>query len=146
MRFGRHTEMASAAPCCLFLCESCGLPNSLPLDMIRQRIRDRGVQPNDYPAVAYVCPNCMHMQIRSLDPGSPYYQKSDTLVWMDRTEDATFLVWLPTCAENCEFLIPAFAMWNLSTHRQANEKWERDRPKEVNLKCPDGHLTHWNWS
>ena len=136
--------MADPIPCCLFFCD-CKWPNLLPLDMLRQRIQGQGIQPIDYPPVAFVCWKCMNMQIRSLDPDSPYYHKLDKLEWKDQSGDVSFVVLLTTCAENCKFQIPLFVTWNNSTDWKANERWKRDRPKQVDLRCPNGHLIHWNW-
>jgi hypothetical protein len=144
--FRRIVYMADSIVCCCFLCESCEWPNSLPLDTIRQRVQYQAGQPNDYPSVAFVCWRCMNIQIRSLDPDSPYNRASDTKVLTDLIEDAAFVVWLPTCEENCEFQIPLFVTWNMNTDVKSNDKWFRDRPQEVNLRCPNGHLIHWGWN
>jgi hypothetical protein len=137
--------MADSILCCLFLCESCKWPSSLRLDRIWQQIQDRGVQPNDYPPVAFVCPNCTHTQIRSLDPDSPYYQVSDKLVTLAQTEDAAFAAWLPACEGNCIFHIPMYLVGKTLASKKAYEEWIRDGEKEINLHCPKGHSIHWRW-
>jgi hypothetical protein len=131
--------------CCLFLCESCGWPNSLPLDTLRQRVQDQETLPSDYPTVAFACRNCMKMQIRSLAPRSPYNQTSDRLELKDQIEVASFVVLLTTCKENCEFQIPVFVTWDTSTNVKANDRWDHERPQEEVLTCPNGHPIRWEW-
>jgi hypothetical protein len=87
----------------------------------------------------------MKMQIRSLAPRSPYNRPSDKLELKDQTEDVSFVVSLTTCEGNCEFQIPVFVTWDTNTNVKANDRWDRERPQEEILKCPNGHPIRWEW-
>lgn len=127
--------------CCLFLCqdENCGWPNQIPLGRLRQVVRDRVNPPIDSPDVVVLCPRCKRMQIRSLDPSSPYHQRSDRLAGCSQSGCMDFLGWLEFCEESCRLLLPVFAALSDTTSEPGKpadiSKWHCE-----SLRCRNGHL------
>jgi hypothetical protein len=125
-------------PHVLIHCEACGLPILLHAGTLQQPFADPDELPNDTSAIGAACPYCKNLRRYFLHQIQGRSSLGPAVVAETPDEETVHVCTLSCGIEDCEFLIPLFALWNVSTtveERTADaETWRWE-----NLLCPEGH-------